>query len=289
MEQDKVHKAMESGIPKVSVIMGIFNCKTTLPAAIESILEQTYDNWELILYDDGSKDGTYAVAKAYSEKHPNIFLMHDDVNRKQSHALNQCLGAARGEYIARMDGDDISHPDRLQKQVDFLDSHPEIHLVGAQMRKFDETGYLGILRAPTVPTAMMLRSGVPIFHATIMARRTVFDTLGGYTESKTVEGVEDLDLWFRFFEYGFRAETLDDVLYDVRMDQAAIERRTLDRRIRSIKTRASGYKRLGFPRRWLIMPACVLLLKGMTPAWVRRQLIKKKTMISGYDEENGSE
>lgn len=273
------------GSPKVSVIMGIYNCETTLPSAIESIIGQTYDNWELILYDDGSKDGTYAVAKAYSDKYPNIYLMHDDINRKLSHALNQCVRRARGEYIARMDGDDISHPERLQKQVDFLDSHPEVHLVGTQMRKFDETGYLGILRAPTEPTGTMLRNGVPIFHATIMVRSMIFDTLGGYTESKAVEGVEDLDLWFRFFEHGFRAVTLDDVLYDVRMDQAAIKRRTLSRRIRSIKTRASGYERLGFPKRWLIKPACVLFLKGLAPAWVRKQMLKNRTMKSENKEE----
>ena len=138
------------------------------------------------------------------------------------------------------------------------------------MMRFDEKGTAGILRAPLQPEPEMLRGGTPIHHATILTYKTVYEALGGYAESKTVEGVEDVDLWFRFFEKGFRAATLDEVLYDVRMNRDALERRTLGRRIRSIRTRAAGYKRLGFPKRWLIRPACVLLLKGLAPMWVKR-------------------
>ena len=260
-----------AGPPKVSVIMGIYNCEKTLREAVDSICRQTYSNWELILWDDGSTDGTYEIAREYAEKDSaRIKLFHGEQNRRLSHALNQCLSHAGGELVARMDGDDISHPERLQKQVDYLRNHPETDLVGTQMRWFDETGHSGILKAPLHPEPEMLRGGVPIHHATIMTYRTVYETLGGYTESDMVEGVEDVDLWFRFFEHGFQAATLDEVLYDVRMDRDALKRRTLSRRIRSIRTRAAGYKRLGFPKRWLIRPACVLLLKGLAPMWVKR-------------------
>ena len=163
-------------------------------------------------------------------------------NRKLSHALNECLCRAEGELIARMDGDDVSRPERLEKQVRYLQEHPETDLVGTQMMRFDEKGTAGILRAPLQPEPEMLRGGTPIHHATILTYKTVYEALGGYAESKTVEGVEDVDLWFRFFEKGFRAATLDEVLYDVRMNRDALERRTLGRRIRSIRTRAAGYK-----------------------------------------------
>ena len=260
-----------AGPPKVSVIMGIYNCEKTLREAVESICRQTYSNWELILWDDGSTDGTYEIAREYAEKDSaRIKLFHGEQNRRLSHALNQCLSHAGGELVARMDGDDISHPERLQKQVDYLRNHPETDLVGTQMRWFDETGHSGILKAPLHPEPEMLRGGVPIHHATIMTYRTVYETLGGYTESDMVEGVEDVDLWFRFFEHGFQAATLDEVLYDVRMDRDALKRRTLSRRIRSIRTRAAGYKRLGFPRRWLVLPACKLILKGLVPLPVKR-------------------
>ena len=257
--------------PKVSVLMGIYNCEKTLKSAVDSILQQTYIYWELILYDDGSTDGTYDIARVYTERYPDrIKLYHNEQNRKLSYALNQCLQHSDGDLIARMDGDDISHPDRFEKQVRYLQEHPDIDLVGTQMRKFDETGYHGIQRAPLDPKPEMLRGGTPIFHATVMARRNVFDVLGGYTENPMVEGVEDVDLWFRFFEKGFKAATIDEALYDVRMDASALNRRTLRRRIRSIRTRAAGYKRLGFPRRWLIKPACILIAKGLMPQSIKK-------------------
>ena len=257
--------------PKVSVIMGIYNCEQTLREALDSVCRQTYSNWELILWDDGSTDGTYEIAKQYETKYPDrIRVFHDRQNHKLSHALNQCLRHAKGELIARMDGDDLSHPKRLEKQVRYLQTHPDIDLVGTQMKRFDENGYTGIIRAPMHPKPEMLRSGVPIHHATILTYRSVYETLNGYTESEMTEGVEDVDLWFRFYEKGFKAETLDEALYDVRMNQEALKRRTLRRRIRSIRTRAAGYKRLGFPRRWLIVPACKLVLKGLVPMPARR-------------------
>ena len=260
-----------AGTPKVSVIMGIHNCEQTLREAVDSICRQTYTNWELILWDDGSTDETYEMAKQYAAEDPaRIYAFHDGQNRRLSHALNECLRHATGELIARMDGDDLSRPDRLEKQVRYLQEHPETDLVGTQMNRFDESGYTGVLRAPLQPEPEMLRSGTPIHHATIMTYRSVYEALGGYTESETVEGVEDVDLWFRFFEKGFKAATLDEALYDVRMNQEALKRRTLGRRIRSIRTRAAGYKRLGFPRRWLIVPACILIVKGLVPYPVKK-------------------
>ena len=258
--------------PKVSVIMGIHNCVRTLGEAIDSIICQTFHNWELVLCDDGSTDNTYELARTYAAKYPaQIVLLRNETNKKLSYTLNRCLEVAKGELIARMDGDDISRPERLEKQINYLLSHPDVDLVGTQMMRFDEEGHTGILKVPLHPAPEMLRSGVPIHHATILTYSRVYEVLGGYTEDEMVEGVEDLDLWFRFFEKKFRAETLDEVLYDVRMDQSALKRRTLGRRIRSIRTRAAGYKRLGFPGRWLIKPACVLLVKGIVPLWVKKE------------------
>ena len=266
MEHHNTHRQLHSDTPRVSVIMGIYNCGKTLESAVESILRQTYTNWELILCDDGSSDNTYELAGKYAEQYPEkIILLHNERNRKLSYTLNRCLEKASGELIARMDGDDISRPERLGKQVQYLLGHPDVDLVGTQMLRFDEAGHTGILKAPLHPEPKMLCGGTPIHHATILTYRSVYDTLGGYTDTETVEGVEDVDLWFRFFEQGFTAATLDEALYEVRMDQKALKRRTLRRRLRSIRTRAAGYKRLGFPKRWLIRPACLLLAKGLVP------------------------
>ena len=146
--------------PKVSVIMGIYNCEKTLSEAIESIIRQTYENWELVMCDDGSTDRTYAVADQYRKQFPEkIILLKNERNRKLSYTLNRCLQAARGELIARMDGDDISRSDRLQKQVDYLLSHPDLQVVGCAMQRFDEKGLHDIMHPVTAPD-----SGVATSH-----------------------------------------------------------------------------------------------------------------------------
>ena len=107
--------------PLVSILMGIYNCADTLEEAIESIENQTYDNWELIMCDDGSKDNTYEIAKKYNEKNPEKFvLIKNEKNLGLNMTLNNCLKVAKGELIARMDGDDISLPERFGKMANFF-------------------------------------------------------------------------------------------------------------------------------------------------------------------------
>ena len=100
--------------PKISVIMGIYNCAETLDEAVNSILGQTETNWELIMCDDGSTDNTYVIAEKYVQQYPNkIVLIRNDKNRGLNYTLNRCLKKAKGKYIARMDGDDLSLSERF--------------------------------------------------------------------------------------------------------------------------------------------------------------------------------
>ena len=103
---------------KISILMGIYNCADTLSRAIDSIVNQTYTNWELILCDDGSVDSTYEIAKQYQNKYPDkIVLLKNEKNIQLAATLNHCLEYATGKYISRMDGDDESTPDRFEKQA----------------------------------------------------------------------------------------------------------------------------------------------------------------------------
>ena len=107
---------------KISVIMGIYNCASTLKEAIECIINQTFLDWELIMCDDGSTDNTIKVAQKYVEKYPEkIFLLVNKENRGLNYTLNRCLSIAKGIYIARMDGDDLCSPNRFQREVDILE------------------------------------------------------------------------------------------------------------------------------------------------------------------------
>ena len=111
---------------KVSIIMGIYNCASTLPEAIDSIINQTYNNWELIMCDDGSVDNTYEIADKYRNQYPKkIVLLKNEKNMGLNYTLNECLKHSSGEYIARMDGDDLSLPTRLEKEVAFLENNTQ--------------------------------------------------------------------------------------------------------------------------------------------------------------------
>ena len=108
-------------MPSVSVIMGIYNCADTLNEAIDSILNQTFRDWELIMCDDGSQDNTYELAQQYVQRYPEqIVLLKNEKNMGLNHTLNRCLQAASGEYIARMDADDLCSRDRFETEINVL-------------------------------------------------------------------------------------------------------------------------------------------------------------------------
>ena len=109
---------------KVSVIMGVFNSEKTLVTAIESVLSQTYRNWEFIICDDGSSDGSSQILAEYQQRNSRIRVLRNENNIGLAASLNRCLAFVNGEYIARMDSDDISLPDRFKRQVDYLETHP---------------------------------------------------------------------------------------------------------------------------------------------------------------------
>ena len=109
--------------PRISVIMGIYNCASTLREALDSLINQSYQDFEVIMCDDGSTDNTYAVAKEYCNLYPGKFiLLSNDHNLGLNKTLNKCLQYAKGDYIARMDGDDISLPNRFKQEIEFLDT-----------------------------------------------------------------------------------------------------------------------------------------------------------------------
>ena len=163
---------------KVSIIMGVYNGVNTLEEAIESIINQTYSNWELVVCDDQSTDESLNILKKYALKDNRIKVITNPQNSGLAASLNQCLKYVSGTYIARMDADDLSVPERLEKQVRFLEEHPEINLVGTEMQEFSEKGYGEIVRNKKNPTIYDVPKGAPFCHATIMIRTQTMKKLG---------------------------------------------------------------------------------------------------------------
>ena len=235
--------------PKISVIMGIYNCAETLDEAINSILKQTETNWELIMCDDGSTDNTYTVAEKYVQQYPNkIFLIQNKKNEGLNYTLNRCLKKASGKYIARMDGDDISLPERFQKEMEFLDRHLEYAIVSTPMIYFDESGDWGQGTAIAIPQIKDFVFHAPFHcHAPCMIRRDAFLKVKGYTVDRRLLRYEDCNLWYKLYSAGYRGYNLQEPLYKMRDDRNAYSRRSKSARMRAVYVQYKGFRMIKMP------------------------------------------
>lgn len=260
--------------PKISVLMGIYNCAATLEQAVASVQNQTYTNWELILCDDGSSDNTYEVAQALAAKDSRIVLLRNVKNLGLNQTLNNCLAAATGDYIARMDGDDDCVPERFEKQLDLLENHSEFQITSCPMKLFDETGEWGQTTVPEYPSPEDVVSGTPISHAAVMLRKECMDAVGGYTVDKRMLRVEDVNLWIKLYAAGYRCHNIQEPLYRMRNDQNALNRRKYIYRINSVYVRLQGCKMLHLGLKCYLR-AIRPMINGLVPARLR-QLIRKR-------------
>ena len=254
--------------PKVSIIMGIYNCERTLDRCIDSILKQTYKNWELIMCDDCSKDNTLKLAQEYSNRYENIKVVMNKENSGLAYSLNQCLSAAKGKYIARMDSDDISLPRRIETQVKFLEENQQYQVVGSSVILFDENGDKGLRSTIERPNKYNTIKSTPYAHPTIMMRKEVYDILGGYTVAKRTRRGQDLDLWFRFYAKGFEGYNIQEPLLKYHEDVDDYKKRDLKTAIGITKTMYLGYRMLDFPIK--IYP---YLLKPVVSALIPNKLM----------------
>lgn len=217
---------------KISIIMGIYNCEETLAEAIDSILEQTYTNWELIMCDDCSTDQTARIAENYIEKYPNkIILLRNEQNMGLNYTLNKCLQIATGDYIARMDGDDISKQMRFEEEIKVLNEHPEIAIVSTDMDFFDESGVWGKTSVDAKPEKKDFVKTTPFCHAACMVRKEAYLAVEGYSVSEKLLRVEDYHLWIKMYEKGYQGMNIQKTLYMMRDDRNAMNRRKFKYRI----------------------------------------------------------
>lgn len=209
-------------VPRVSVLLATYNAMPFLPVAIDSILNQTFEDFELIIVDDGSTDDSGCYLQSLDDKRLRYVRQE---NAGLAIALNNGLNHCRGEYIARMDGDDFSLPERLAEQVSFLDSHQDIGCVGTQTAPFGKVRVGSDLRLPTAHDEIYqaLWTGAhAIVHASVMMRTELVKEVGGYWPIRLV--AEDYDFFLRLGEIT-KFATIDRVLYHTRFHMASINGR----------------------------------------------------------------
>lgn len=260
----------------ISIIMGIYNCEDTLSQAIDSILKQTYQDWELIMCDDGSIDNTYNIANAYRQQFPDkIKLIQNEYNVGLNRTLNNCLSIAEGKYIARMDGDDTCSPDRFEKEIAVLEKEEDIAIVSTSMDCFDENGIWGTVIHKEYPEKKDFIYKSQFCHAPCMVRKEAFDRVAGYSESKWLLRVEDYHLWMKMYSLGYRGKNIQESLYQMRDDRNAYARRKFRYRINEAIVKSMIVKNFNLSKYEYIY-ALKPIIVGLMPGFVYDRLHKKK-------------
>lgn len=189
------HSAMSN--PTVSVLIGVYNEEQYIEASLQSLLDQTFDDFEIIVVDDCSTDSSVEIIQSFDD--PRIRLIENETNLGLTKSLNRALDAAEGRYVARQDADDLSHPSRLDREVAYLESHEEVALVGTGAYLIDGDGVIQQKR--TVLESVSFDDLVEknhIIHGSILARKDVFESVGQYDD--LFQYSQDLDMWLRIAE-----------------------------------------------------------------------------------------
>jgi glycosyltransferase involved in cell wall biosynthesis len=206
--------------PRVSVVTSVYNGEKHLREGVDSILHQSFRDFEFIIVDDGSTDRTWKILTSYDD--PRIILLRNEQNLGLTRSLNKALPRSTGEYIARMDADDVSLPDRLDKQVEFLDANEDVGLVSCSFVEIDDEGrHISIQRLPTRNCDLQQRllTSNCFCHGAAMFRRECLSSVGAYRAE--FEFAQDYDLWLRISE-SYKVANLEQPLYQWRAGGGAV-------------------------------------------------------------------
>lgn len=228
---------------KISIVTTIYNGEKYLEQSISSMLNQSYKNFEFIIVNDGSTDNT--LQKLQQIDDPRICLITQE-NQGQTQALIDGIEQASGELVARMDVDDFSLPDRLMRQVEFMDAHPNVVFCGSRFQELYGDN-LSPQRVQFVQTDSEIKNTIscfnPFAHSAVMFRRDAYFKVGGY-DKKYIIGM-DYDLWVRLMEIG-EAYNIDEVLTVVRVHKQSISmRQSRLKTLEGIKIRSRAYSKFG--------------------------------------------
>lgn len=256
--------------PLVSVIMGVYDQdnQIELMQAVNSILVQSFTDFEFIIYDDGSEETSAAYIRKLTALDKRIRVIRNEENKGLAFSLNQCIGEAGGKYLARMDADDISLPDRLKKEVDFLERHPEYAWVGTNCEVFEHENIWGTLVMAEEPDQYNYLPFSPFIHPTVMFRRELFEEGSGYEVTQETLRCEDYELFLRLYQQGLRGYNLQEELFLYRQGISSYKKRTWQARWNEARIRARYFTRMDVPRLWQMIYIARPVATGLLPYWM---------------------
>lgn len=253
----------------VSILMSVYNGEATLRTAVDSILAQTFTDFEFIICDDGSTDSTWEILCEYREKEGRIRILQNSQNLGLAASLNNCFTIAEGRYIARQDADDVSAPDRLERTLHYLQEE-DAPYVGCGVCVFDDGGIWSRRLHPERITKHLIAQKNPFFHPTMLFKRETLEMAGGYRATAVTRRTEDYDLVMRLAAQGVIGQNLQEYLYYVYEPPEAYRRHTLRTRWCEVLVRWDGLHQMAAPLRDYIY-LCKPLMMCMVP----RDLLKQ--------------
>ncbi|HWN08970.1 MAG TPA: glycosyltransferase family A protein [Pyrinomonadaceae bacterium] len=269
--------------PLISVVMPVYNALPFLDESIRSILEQTLTDFEFVILDDASTDGSLERLREWSSRDQRIRLHESKKQLGLSGSSNAVVSKARSPIVARMDADDIAHPDRLRRQWNIIEGRPDVAVIGTLCNGIDASGREV---RPRDRWRLVRRSGyIPFPHGSAMFRREVFDLVGGYDE--TAECGEDQDLFLRMAARG-KVVTLPDVLYSYRYHSSNetlfYGRRAVGQNHSQNGDALAAFYMLGAMRLWAGEPPKLLapLLKKKSLKWNLKTMMILASAILGH-------
>lgn len=263
-------------MPKLSVISGAYNANACphFRKSIESVLGQSFSDFEFIICDDGSTDDTLDLLREYEKRDRRVKILANEKNLGLAAALNRCIEISKGKYVARHDLDDYSIRDRFERQINYLDTHKEIAILGTGVWLFDEGGVWDKEIMPRKVRSEDFLFNNPYKHGSVMFRAKELKRAGGYRVAKETMRNEDYDLFMRM-QLFCKGENLSEPLYCFCEDKSARKRRKYRYRINEAIVRYKGFKILKLMPRaipYVIKPLAV----GLIPQFLLKKLQIKR-------------
>ncbi|WP_062051726.1 glycosyltransferase [Bacillus sp. JCM 19034] len=257
--------------PEVTVLMSVYNDEQYLEESVESILNQTYENFEFLIIDDASTDGSYEILKEFAEKDQRIKLIKNKENKGLSYNLAEGVSQATTKWIARMDADDIAREDRLLLQMNYVAEHPNTDIIGSYVMDIDAKGNeIELRKVPTTHEKIAsLIWTCPFIHPTVLFKKKAIEKVGSY--DKNLRRRQDYDLWFRCQEGKLQFHNIDQPLLYYRATDDYYKKNDIKVQFQQVK--------MGFTGSWKVKASpiayigvTVSFLKGILPYRIRKPI-----------------
>lgn len=234
--------------PLVSVIIACYNAEQYIDGCLDSLVNQTYSNLEIIVCDDSSKDGSYSKLLEWKNRDHRIIVLHNKQNMYAAATRNKCIKASHGEYLMIQDVDDISRLNRVEVLLSYFKKNPSISIISSSIQCFKESleDPLSIYcERKEFPSKYSFLWGISFVHPASMITRECMEAVDGYRVAPETRRCQDYDMFMRMYAKGYKGMNIKETLYYYRLDEANFRRRTWKARVGEHKIRKYGYEELG--------------------------------------------